>query len=159
MVLWRSKHCSPGHYESRATHTHLLTKTNVTVRSNGTTGADGAVTHIGQLFWPEDLKAVVEATAPYFPNTQAYTTNDEDMRSIVRAKDDFDPFPEYLYLGDDISDGLMAWIRIGINATVDYTDDSYYAVAADYQANGDAMDIGGQGGPTLFKTSRMNSGG
>lgn len=154
----------PGHYEGRATHTHLLTKTNVTVRSNGTTGSDGAVTHIGQLFWPEDLKDEVEAVEPYASNTQAYTTNDEDMWSIVQADNDFDPFPEYVYLGDSVADGLMAWIQIGINATADYTDDDYYAVAADYQAGGgvaneDAMDMGGQGGGNgTMPTGAMPSG-
>ncbi|KAH7366617.1 Intradiol ring-cleavage dioxygenase [Pyrenochaeta sp. MPI-SDFR-AT-0127] len=126
----------PGHYEGRAIHTHLLTKTNVTVRENGTTGADGAVTHIGQLFYPEELVAAVEATEPYNQNTQAYTSNDEDMWSIIQAENDYDPFPQFVYLGDDITDGLMAWIQIGINATADYTDDEYYNVAADYQAGG-----------------------
>ncbi|KNG44409.1 aromatic compound dioxygenase [Stemphylium lycopersici] len=154
----------PGHYEGRATHTHLLTKTNVTVRSNGTTGSDGAVTHIGQLFWPEDLKDEVEAVEPYASNTQAYTTNDEDMWSIVQADNDFDPFPEYVYLGDSVADGLMAWIQIGINATADYTDDDYYNVAADYQAGGgvaneDAMGMGGQGGGNgTMPTGAMPSG-
>jgi hypothetical protein len=56
-----------------------------------------------------------------------------------------------VYLGDDVEDGLMAWIQIGINSTADHTDDEYYAVAADYQAGGgvaneNAMDMGGEGG-------------
>jgi protocatechuate 3,4-dioxygenase beta subunit len=154
----------PGHYEGRATHTHLLTKTNVTVRENGTTGADGAVTHIGQLFWPEDLKSAVEATEPYSQNTQAYTTNDEDMWAIVQAEDDFDPIPQFVYLGDHVSDGLMAWIQIGINASADHTGDEYYAVAADYQAgggvaNGNAMSGGGApGGNGTMPSGGMPSG-
>jgi hypothetical protein len=36
----------------------------------------------------------------------------------------------------DVEDGLMAGIQIGVNATADYTDDEYYAVATDYQAGG-----------------------
>ncbi|KAF2029184.1 aromatic compound dioxygenase [Setomelanomma holmii] len=141
----------PGHYEGRAVHTHLLTKTNVTVRSNGTTGSDGAVTHIGQLFWPEDLISAVEATEPYASNTVAYTSNDEDMWSIVQADAEYDPFPQFVYLGEDITDGLMAWIQIGINATADYTDGDYYNVAATYQAGGgvanaDSGFTGGAGG-------------
>ncbi|KAG9191606.1 hypothetical protein G6011_10340 [Alternaria panax] len=95
----------PGHYEDLATHTHLIVKTNVTVRSNGTTGSNGAVTHIGQLFWPEDLKSAVEAKEPYASNTQDHTTNDEDMWSIVQTDNEFDPFPENLYLGEDVEDG------------------------------------------------------
>lgn len=42
----------------------------------------------------------------------------------------FDPFPEYIYLGDDVSDGLFAWIQIGIDTTANYIDDEYYSVAA-----------------------------
>jgi protocatechuate 3,4-dioxygenase beta subunit len=140
----------PGHYEGRAIHTHLLTKSNVSLYENGTT-TGGAVTHIGQVFYPEALVSAVEATAPYNTNTQAYTSNDEDMWSIVQAGDTFDPFPQFIYLGDDITDGLLAWIQIGINSTADYTDDDYYNVAASYQAGGgvanaDSAFGGGSGG-------------
>ncbi|KAF2108121.1 putative GPI anchored dioxygenase [Lophiotrema nucula] len=140
----------PGHYEGRAIHTHLLTKSNVSVLTNGTTSG-GAVTHIGQLFYPETLVSAVEATSPYNTNTQAYTSNDEDMWSIVQADNDYDPFPEFVYLGDDVTDGLMAWIQIGINTIADYTGDEYYNVAAYYQEDGgheneDSAFGGGAGG-------------
>ncbi|KAF9701609.1 hypothetical protein EKO04_001015 [Ascochyta lentis] len=125
----------PGHYDGRAIHTHLLTKSNVTVRENQTT-QDGAVTHIGQLFWHEELRSAVEATSPYNENTQAITSNDDDMWSIVQTENEYDPFPQFVYVGDDITDGLFAWIQIGVNATADYTDDDYYSVAATYQAGG-----------------------
>jgi len=68
----------PGHYEGRATHTHLLVHENVTVLSNGTIQG-GAVTHIGQLFWSETLRSEAEATYPYDTNTQAVTSNAEDI--------------------------------------------------------------------------------
>jgi protocatechuate 3,4-dioxygenase beta subunit len=140
----------PGHYDGRAIHTHLLTKSNVTVRENQTT-QDGAVAHIGQLFWPEELRSEVEATSPYNENTQAITSNDDDMWSIVQAENDYDPFPQFVYVGNDITDGLFAWIQIGVNASADYTDDDYYSVAATYQAGGgvanaDSGFVGG-GGP------------
>ncbi|KAI4639377.1 hypothetical protein J4E93_009205 [Alternaria ventricosa] len=127
---------SPGHYTDRATHTHLLVKSNVTVRSNGTTGSDGTIAHAGQLFYPEDLKTEVEATEPYIFSTQPYITNDDDFLSVVQADDDFDPFPQYVYLGDGVEDGLMAWIQIGISTTADHSDDQMFGVAADYQAGG-----------------------
>jgi hypothetical protein len=140
----------PGHYDGRAIHTHLLTKSNVTVRENQTT-QDGAVAHIGQLFWPEELRSEVEATSPYNENIQAITSNDDDMWSIVQAENDYDPFPQFVYVGNDITDGLFAWIQIGVNASADYTDDDYYSVAATYQAGGgvanaDSGFVGG-GGP------------
>ena len=126
----------PGHYTGRAVHSHLLTKSNVTLNDNGTT-TGGEVNHIGQLFYPETLIAAVEATAPYNTNKQVYTSNDKDKWSILQAENNFDPFPEFIYLGDDITDGLLAWIQIGINTTADYSDDKdYYDIAATYQAGG-----------------------
>jgi hypothetical protein len=107
---------------------------NVTINPNNTI-ADGTVTHIGQLFYDEALRSAVEATYPYNTNTQNITSNDDDMWSIVQAVD-YDPFPEFLYLGSDVSDGLLAWIQIGVNVTADYTDNSYYSVAAVLQADG-----------------------
>ncbi|KAH8817978.1 Intradiol ring-cleavage dioxygenase [Hyaloscypha sp. PMI_1271] len=125
----------PGHYEGRAIHTHLLVHDNVTVLANSTMQG-GAVTHIGQLFWPETLRSAVEATYPYSTNTQAVTSNAEDMWSIVQAENDYDPFPEFVYLGESIEDGLLAWIQVGVNVTADYSDDDYYQVVAVLQADG-----------------------
>ncbi|RMZ79980.1 hypothetical protein DV738_g2952, partial [Chaetothyriales sp. CBS 135597] len=127
----------PGHYEGRATHTHLLAHTNVTINeANQTLAVDtGSVVHIGQLFWNEVLRSAVEAVSPYSDNTQAVTTNAEDMWSIVQAED-YDPFPQFLYLGDDITDGLFAWIQIGLNTSADYTDDDYYNIAAYLESDG-----------------------
>ncbi|KAI0814395.1 Intradiol ring-cleavage dioxygenase [Xylaria sp. FL0064] len=127
----------PGHYDGRAPHTHLLAHTNASVQSNGTISVWGApVAHIGQLFWPDDLRAEVEATYPYTENTQELTTNDEDMWSILQADENFDPIPQFVYLGDKIEDGLFAWIQIGINGSADYTTDEYYGIAAYYDEDG-----------------------
>ncbi|KAI2473087.1 aromatic compound dioxygenase [Annulohypoxylon bovei var. microspora] len=127
----------PGHYSGRAVHTHLLSHNNAQVMPNGTISVWNApVSHIGQLFWPEDLRAEVETTYPYTENTVELTTNDEDMWSILQADDSFDPFPQYVYLGDSISDGIFAWIQIGINGSADYTEDDYYGIAAYLDAEG-----------------------
>lgn len=127
----------PGHYEGRATHTHLLTHLGAKLLPNKTLEVGtGSVAHIGQLFWNEVLRSAVEETYPYTTNTQAITTNAEDMWSVEQADSAYDPFPEYIYLGDDLDDGLFAWIQIGINATADYTNNSYYSIAAYHDANG-----------------------
>ncbi|KAL4778611.1 Intradiol ring-cleavage dioxygenase [Aspergillus varians] len=143
----------PGHYDGRATHTHLLTHLNATVNHNNGTlqVGTGSVAHIGQLFWNEVLRSAVEEVSPYNTNTQAITTNADDMWSIEQASDAFDPFPEYVYLGDTLEDGLFAWIQIGINVTADYTDNSYYSIAGYYDENGghentDSSAMGGGGG-------------
>ncbi|ROW15677.1 hypothetical protein VPNG_02170 [Cytospora leucostoma] len=145
----------PGHYESRATHTHLLAHTNTTILPNGTISLfNKPVAHIGQLFFPEDLRSAVEATYPYNTNTVEVTSNDDDMWSIVQADSSFDPFPQFVYLGDDITDGLFAWIQIGINATADYQSNEYYAVAGWY-----AEDGGHSSGNTLGAPSSSGSDG
>lgn len=62
----------------------------------------------------------------------------------------YNPFPEFAYLGDNLDDGLFAWIQIGINATLDFTDNSYYSIAAYHEADGghensDSSAMGGSG--------------
>ncbi|KAI6813058.1 aromatic compound dioxygenase [Hortaea werneckii] len=126
----------PGHYDGRATHTHILAHMNVTVFPNNTISSTNNITHIGQVFYPESLRSAVEAIEPYASNTQAITSNDDDMWSIVQADTYYDPFPEFIYLGDDVSDGLMAWIQIGVNTSANYIDDDYYSVAAQLWADG-----------------------
>jgi protocatechuate 3,4-dioxygenase beta subunit len=149
----------PGHYDGRAIHTHLLSHSNVTLMANGTIQG-GAVSHIGQLFWNEELRSAVEATYPYNTNTQAITTNADDMWSIVQAGTTYDPFPEFMYLGDDITDGLLAWIQIGINTTADQSSSSYYSVAAVYQEDGghatSSSATGGSGGGDFNGTAGGN---
>lgn len=73
------------------------------------------------------------------------------MWSVVQAGTYYDPFPEFLYLGEDISDGLFAWIQIGVSKSTNLIDNSYYAVAAEYYADGghentDSSGLGGEGG-------------
>lgn len=136
--------------DGRATHTHLLAHMNYTVFNNQTINADNNITHIGQLFWDEDIRAAVEATSPYNTNTQAVTSNDEDMWDIVQADTYYDPFPQYVYLGADVTDGIFAWIQIGVNTSANYVDDEYYAVAAYIDADGghvnaDSTFVGGGG--------------
>lgn len=130
-----------------------MTHLNATLLPNKTLEVGtGSIAHIGQLFWNEVLRSAVEETYPYTENTQAVTSNADDMWSVKQADSAYDPFPEYLYLGDDLSDGLFAWIQIGINASLDYTDNSYYSIAAYYDEDGghenseDSFTGGGSGG-------------
>ncbi|KAI5358137.1 Putative intradiol ring-cleavage dioxygenase [Septoria linicola] len=142
----------PGHYDGRATHTHLLAHMNATQLPNNTLLVEtGTVTHIGQLFWNEVLRTAVEETEYYSGNTQAVTTNADDMWSVLQPDSSYDPFPEFLYLGDSIEDGLFAWKKIGLNTSADWTDDDYYSIAAYITedggyANADSGFMGGGGG-------------
>ncbi|WYZ42531.1 hypothetical protein EsH8_VI_000230 [Colletotrichum jinshuiense] len=140
----------PGHYDGRATHTHLLSHTNATLMPNGTISVwDAPVSHIGQVFWPESIRSAVEELYPYNTNTQAVTSNADDMWSILQADASYDPFPQFVYLSDDLQDGLFAWIQIGVNASADYTDDDYYNIAGYIDEDGGhstGATVGGGGG-------------
>ncbi|KXH28472.1 hypothetical protein CNYM01_10583 [Colletotrichum nymphaeae SA-01] len=107
------------------------------------------VHHIGQVFWPESIRSAVEELYPYNTNTQDVTSNADDMWSILQADASYDPFPQFVYLSDDLQDGLFAWIQIGVNASADYTDDDYYNIAGYLDEDGGhstGATVGGGGG-------------
>ena len=85
---------------------------------NNTLGIDTASSHVGQVFLDQDLISLVEATYPYTTNEQDLTTNAEDsILATETATDGVDPFMEYVMLGDNIEDGVFAWVSFGVNAT------------------------------------------
>lgn len=97
----------PGHYSGRATHEHTVVHTNASLLPNGSyTG--GTVSHIGQIFFDESLRSAVEETYPYNTNTIEALSNDDDMWAPSQADNNYDPFPEYVYLGNDIT-GKILW--------------------------------------------------
>lgn len=55
------------------------------------------------------------------------TSNKEDS-ILAEEADTIDPFMEYVFLGEGVSDGLFAWITVGIDATEDsdVTPAAYY---------------------------------
>ncbi|KAF5366782.1 hypothetical protein D9758_006473 [Tetrapyrgos nigripes] len=109
----------PGHYQGRAIHTHIVAHQAGTQFPNGTF-ASANVSHIGQLFWDQSLISTVSALEPYSSNTQNLTLNADDMWAPEQA-DGIDPFPEYVFLGDDVTDGIFGWISIGIDTTSSYS--------------------------------------
>lgn len=136
-----------GHYNGRATHLHLLThnvnstivRTNETILgSNFTTHAS----HVGQLFFDQSLITQVEKTAPYSTNTQSTTLNSDDS-ILSEEADTSDPFVEYVLLGEDISDGILAWISIGIDPT---SDQEISSAATHFEDGGVANESGDMGG-------------
>ncbi|KAG9657804.1 aromatic compound dioxygenase, partial [Aureobasidium melanogenum] len=138
----------PGHYTSefcsRANHVHIITHTNTTLYVNGTM-SPGSIQHVGQLFFDMSLLEQVEATYPYNTNTQDWTINSEDsILAEETATDGVDPVVEYILLGEDISDGVLAWISMG----VDMTNNQTVSPAGNYYRTGGVMDesSGGMGG-------------
>ncbi|GCB28251.1 hypothetical protein AAWM_11136 [Aspergillus awamori] len=108
----------PGHYTGLVTHPANETK----ILPNGTIAGvyNGHSSHVGQIFFDQDLITEVEKTSPYSSNTQSLTENSED--SILETEaDTTDPLMEYVLLGDSVSDGIFAWISIGVNSLRDDT--------------------------------------
>ncbi|EIT79425.1 Intradiol ring-cleavage dioxygenase [Aspergillus flavus] len=112
----------PGHYTGRAIHIHVVTHpaNETKILPNGTIAGmyDGHSSHVGQIFFDQDLISEVEKNIPYSTNTQELTENADDSILSTEA-DTTDPFMEYVLLGDDVSDGIFAWISIGIDAKRD----------------------------------------
>jgi protocatechuate 3,4-dioxygenase beta subunit len=117
----------PGHYTGRAVHIHVLThnQQSTRIRTNGTLTAGGdnstfvsQASHVGQIFFDQDLISKVEETAPYNTNTQVLQYNSEDGILSTEA-DGSDPFVQYVLLGDRIEDGVLAWISLGIDPSAD----------------------------------------
>lgn len=135
----------PGHYIGRTNHIHILTHNTASavVRTNRTLlDATGNFTthasHVGQLFFDQSLVSLVEATYPYNTNTVVLTTNAEDI-FLDQEAETTDPFVHYTQLTDDIADGILAWISVGI----DPTSDQKISSAATF------YDSGGESNPNL----------
>ncbi|KAM3422400.1 hypothetical protein BST61_g2752 [Cercospora zeina] len=128
----------PGHYIGRAVHIHVLTHNvnSTTIRTNGTLINEASnhtahASHVGQIFFDQDLISQVEATTPYSTNTQKLLKNDEDGILYQEAFGS-DPFLEYVLLGDKIEDGVLGWVRLGIDPAADFVTPS----VATYEKDG-----------------------
>lgn len=96
----------------------MVHQTDGTLNDNSTyTG--GTIAHVGQLFFDQDLITQVEGNTPYSSNTQDITENESDS-ILSEEADDIDPMMEYVLLGDDITDGILAWSSMGIDTSASY---------------------------------------
>ncbi|KFY21537.1 hypothetical protein V493_07330 [Pseudogymnoascus sp. VKM F-4281 (FW-2241)] len=105
----------PGHYTGRAPHIHVLAHFNGSILSNSTYGG-GTASHVGQIFFDQDLISQVDTVAPYSENTQPLTTNAEDSIFAEEAATS-DPVVEYSLIGETIADGIFAWVSFGVDLT------------------------------------------
>jgi hypothetical protein len=102
----------------------------------------GKVSHVGQLFFDQNLIHAVEALAPYTSNSQELLLNSDDGIFSEEAATS-DPVLNYVYLGDEVADGLFGWVTVGINPNAVTTP----RAAAYIDANGGHANAGGGGGP------------
>ncbi|KAL2818662.1 Intradiol ring-cleavage dioxygenase [Aspergillus granulosus] len=141
----------PGHYTGRATHIHVLShpanSTNVNRNNNTITGLyTSSSSHVGQIFFDQDLISTVEAVEPYASNTQELTLNADDSILLQELNSDIDPFVEYVLLGDSIQDGVFAWVSVVIDSSVstDVTPAAY--LTEDGGVENENSGMGGPGG-------------
>ncbi|KAK4041915.1 Intradiol ring-cleavage dioxygenase [Parachaetomium inaequale] len=100
-----------GHYTSRAVHIHFMVHLDATVFPNGTIW-NNKTTH-----GPHRAELVSNA-------------DDEIVRQEAQTTD---PFFEYVLVGDEVTDGILAWVRFGINTTFTRT---IQAAAMRYEEGG-----------------------
>lgn len=109
----------------------------------------GSVQHVGQFFLDQDLLEKVEATYPYNTNDIDWTQNSEDrVFSTETATEGSDPVIQYIMLGDDVSDGLLGWISIGVdmgNNLTNTPDAEYYRTGGVMETSTDTTSTDGQG--------------
>jgi hypothetical protein len=109
----------PGHYTDRAVHIHIVVHQNATVLANNTL-VGGTVSYVGQFGYDQDLISAVSKTYPYTTNEQVLTTNAEDPLLLFEGDEGFDPFADYVLLGDSVTDGILSWISFGVNTSATY---------------------------------------
>ncbi|CAO2656683.1 Nn.00g054860.m01.CDS01 [Neocucurbitaria sp. VM-36] len=139
----------PGHYSGRATHVHVVGHLNATEQCNGTiTG--GSVSHIGQLFFDQDLISEVEATYPYSTSNISITLNSADrVFGLETEESNSDLVFNYVYLNEEagVEGGLFSWITIGVDPTSSYNTSYAALLTADGGvANSNSGGMGGGDG-------------
>ncbi|KAI0181015.1 aromatic compound dioxygenase [Hypoxylon sp. FL1284] len=141
----------PGHYVGRTPHIHVMSTENATVLPNKTYLTDGKPNHIGQLFFDQSLINAVEETEPYNSNTQALTLNSDDGIDAQQSTDEYDPFADYVLLGNELQDGLLAYLTVFVDTTANQTAKAIEA-AHYYESGGVAVSRGGSPGGTGMPT-------
>ena len=118
----------------------MVAHINATLNDNNTLSG-GTIPHVGQFFFDQDLISQVEATSPYNTNKQMLITNAEDdvFGAQETEKSDSDPVLEYVLLGDDLSDGILAWVTVVVNQSATY--DPTYSFT--YASGGGVAESGG----------------
>lgn len=127
----------------RATHIHVMVHAGAEALPNGTLYSSTA-THVGQMFFDQDLISEVEQVEPYSSNEQELTTNEEDDILADEASTGADPFMTYVKLGDSIEDGILGWLAFGVDMSYSR---NVTAAATHYKDGGVANeDAGAPGG-------------
>ncbi|CAE6403041.1 unnamed protein product [Rhizoctonia solani] len=110
----------PGFYTGRTVHIHTMIHTNYSVATNGSIISHaGNVRHIGQLFFDDELNEKILSQGVYANTTETRTYNDEDNILDSENADGYNAYASTELLGETETDGILAYITIGVDPTFD----------------------------------------
>ncbi|KAL3475746.1 Intradiol ring-cleavage dioxygenase [Aspergillus californicus] len=110
----------PGHYAARATHTHLTAHLGGNFFPNGTF-ISNETAHTTQIFFDEHLRGEIYKYYPYTLQDGVPIVLDSDYSFIGEAASaGYDPYLQYVLLGNNVTDGIFGWMRMGINTSASY---------------------------------------
>ncbi|GBG23845.1 Hypothetical Protein FCC1311_000652 [Hondaea fermentalgiana] len=135
----------PGWYEGRVTHIHVRVHFNITETDGGESYTGGTVSHVGQLFFPDEERETIHSTWYYENNTATVMTLAED--SIYSNQDgDYGLMNlTALYAGEDITEGVFGTVTVGVESfETDETSDGGSTGGGSGGPSGG--DMGGPGG-------------
>ncbi|RWA08100.1 hypothetical protein EKO27_g7015 [Xylaria grammica] len=115
----------PGFYTGRSIHIHVQAYTEWTLHGNGTVSS-GNIRSTGQLFFGETLSTQLMALEPYASHTQINrTTNAVDSIFSGASEGSYNPIMSVVPAdGEDITNGVIGFITIGVDPTADGVDNS-----------------------------------
>jgi len=117
----------PGYYTGRAVHIHTKVFPEWESFPNGSF-SPGRLVHTGQFFFEDDINMQVDKMWPYMMNpirdTVGRTRNWRDSLNIFEDSQgperQYNPVFKMHMLGSIISQGLIGYITMGVNASVSY---------------------------------------
>ncbi|KAG8684629.1 hypothetical protein FRC11_011824 [Ceratobasidium sp. 423] len=116
MVEFKSVY--PGYYTGRTVHIHTMVQTNYSVATNGSIISHaGSLHHIGQLFFEDTLNDAIVTQGVYANTTQSRTYNTEDNILDSENADGYNAIASTELLGETETDGILAYISIGVDPT------------------------------------------
>ncbi|KAL1742386.1 Intradiol ring-cleavage dioxygenase, partial [Schizophyllum fasciatum] len=111
-----------GFYEGRCPHYHTMVHLDWSMSDNGTLVSHaGSLAHVGQFFMDEEWNDQIFALEPYTSNTNNRTLNSEDSILTEQNSNGYNGFLALEKLGNDLSEGVLGYITIGIDSSASYS--------------------------------------
>lgn len=105
-------------------HIHIMASINGSIRTDGDKRTYDGGTHpfIGQLFFQMDTINDISKLKPYSDNQSPLTRNEDDsiFNDATGSVRGYNGLMDMKKIGDNLSDGVIAWISIGIDPGRDH---------------------------------------